>query len=1132
MNETAADEPRKPIPLLSRVVATFMRGDVAVSLVIVSISLGGMALLLTPREEDPQITVPMADLIVAAPGLGPHEIERQITSRLERIIYQVEGVEHVYSRSLPERSITTVRFYVGQDRERALVRLQNEIDFFRDQIPPQVSDWVIKPRDVDDVPIVVATIWSEKPQLYDDADLRRMAEELLQPLAAIRDTNRVTLVGGRPERVRIELDPSRLAAHGTSALRVTEAVRTANRNARAGEVQQGNEQFTVESGPFLNSAEELGNLIVATHEGRPVFLREVATVTAGPSEVEHYSWIGFGPAADRRVSQPPEYFPAVHIAIAKRPGANNVWVADQVQSRLKELAKSHFPDGVHYRITRDYGKTANDKVNRLVQSLGVAVVSVMILLWLVLGWRTALVIGVAIPVCYALTLAVNFLIGYSINRVTLFALILALGLIVDDPITDVENIARYFRESPLPRRKAVLRAVQEVRPALIISTLTVIAAFFPLNLITGMMGPYMAPMSANVPIAVTISTVIVSFMLTPWLAYKIIGGGHTGGRGTRTPDASQEDSPEADQEAAVKRRPIYRFYNRLLRPVLERRWASYAVLALVVLLFLLALAPPVFRLVPIKMLPYDNKDEFLVVVDLPESATLEQTNQVARRIGDYLSRVHEVRDYEIFVGIASPVDFNGLVRRYYLRNRPNMASIRVNLRPKEYRQQQSHGLLLRLRPRIAEIGNKLGANIKLVEVPPGPPVVATITGVVHGPPGASYQELVDAARTVRQRLEDEPGVVDVDDSAEAPQQQWRFEAQRAKIRQAGVTEEQVAQTLQLAIRGDRRQVMHDERNVNATRIEFRLPRPDRSTIAGLQQLMLNTPNGQVPLHELGRFHRTQEPLSHWHQDLERVAYVYAEVAGRPPGDAIADLQADLQNEAVSETIDAAANPAEPRPLSERSWLQPGGGLPWSLPRGFEVAWSQEGEWEITLRVFRDLGFAYAAALIGIFAILMFQTGSRIMPLVIMSAIPLTLIGIMPGFWLLNLITEETVGGYSNPVFFTATSMIGIIVLSGVVIRNSVLLIEFVQDALEKRIELTEAIVQSVAVRTRPILLTAATTLVGNLFIVLDPIFAGLAWAIIFGIITSNLFTLLVVPVIYGLLFRKQSRSGRHSGTVP
>jgi multidrug efflux pump subunit AcrB len=863
------------------------------------------------------------------------------------------------------------------------------------------------------------------------------------------------------------------------------------------------------------------DLIVAVHDGRPVFLRDVATVRDAPAEVESYTWIGFGPAERRDPAARARRLPAVHIALAKRPGANNVWVADRVKARLAELADEHLPAGVRYRITRDYGQTANDKVNRLVQSLGVAIVSVMLLLFLVLGWRTALVIAIAIPVCYALTLAVNLLIGYSINRVTLFALILALGLIVDDPITDVENIARYLRESSLPARRAVLRAVQEVRPALIISTLTVITAFLPLNFITGMMGPYMAPMSANVPIAVTISTVVVSFMLTPWLAYAVVGRGRKNS-GRRRPSGGQEQTPSEDgQEAAVRQRPIYRFYDRLLRPVLKRRWAGLSVLAVVGLLFLLALAPPLFRLVPIKMLPYDNKDEFLVVIDLPESATLEETDRVAQRIGGHLSRVREVRDYETFVGTASPVDFNGLVRRYYLRNEPHMASIRVNLVPKEYRRKQSHAILLRLRPAVARLGRELGANVKMVEVPPGPPVLATITGVIHGPPGAPYERLAGAARKVRRRLEREPGVVDVDFSAEMPQQRWMFEVDRAKIRQAGVTEEQVARTLQLAVRGDRRQVLHQARDVDPTRIEFRLPRPDRSTIADLRRLTVRSPNGQLPLSELGRFRRRREPLSHWHQDLVPVAYVYAEVAGRPPGDAIADVQADFRAEASG---GASANPGdsmEPRPLAERNWLQLGGGLPWTLPAGYRVAWAQEGELEITLRVFRDLGLAYAAALVGIFAILMFQTGSRIMALVVMSAIPLTLIGIMPGFWVLNLVAEESIGGYSNPVFFTATSMIGIIVLSGVVIRNSVLLIEFIEDALGRGTETTEAIVQSVAVRTRPILLTAATTLVGNLFITLDPIFSGLAWAIIFGIITSNLFTLLVVPVMYGLLFHRR-----------
>jgi len=1119
MNQSRTQDKGGQTPLLTRIVATLMRGDVAISLIAVSAALGCGALLLTPREEDPQITVPIADLIVHAPGLGPEEIERQITSRLERIVFQVQGVEHVYSRVLPERSITTVRFFVGEHREHALVRLQNEIDFFRDEIPSQVADWVVKPRDIDDVPIVVATFWSERPEQYDDADLRRLAEEFLQPLAGIRETNRVELIGGRPRRIRVELDPARLAAHGVSALAVTEVVRAANSNVRAGTVQQGNEQFTVEAGPFLSSAWDVKNLMVASRDGRPVFLRDVATVRDAHADKENYTWIGFGPGEGRESPARDPHLPAVHIAVAKRPGANNVWVADDVKSRLEKLAPQLLPAGVEYRITRDYGKTANDKVNSLVRSLGVAIVSVMLLLWLVLGWRTALVIAIAIPVCYALTLAVNLLIGYSINRVTLFALILALGLIVDDPITDVENIARYLRESRLPGREAVLQAVQEVRPALIISTLTVITAFLPLNFITGMMGPYMAPMSANVPIAVTISTAVVSFMLTPWLAYVIAGRSRESGDSRTASNSDARPSSQGRRENGVRQRPMYHVYNRLLRPVIERRWASQGLLAVVVVLFLLALTPPLFRLVPIKMLPYDNKDEFLVLVDMPESTTLEETDMVARRVGDLLSQVHEVRDYEIFVGTASPVDFNGLVRRYYLRNGPHVASLRVNLVPKEYRQKQSHAILLRVRPLLARLGREMGANIKLVEVPPGPPVLATITGVVHGPPDAGYEQLVDAARQVRQRLEREPGVVDVDFSAEMPQKQWMFEVDRTKIRQAGATEQQVALTLQLAIRGSRRQVLHDKREVNPTHIEFRLPRPDRSTIAQLQQLAIITPVGRVPLHELGRFRERQEPLSRWRQDLVPVAYVYGEVAGRPPGDAVADVQADLRDARPPKGSNGNHNAAVPRPMDRRGWLDYGGGLPWSLPAGYRVTWTQEGELEVTLRVFRDLGFAYAAALISIFFILMFQTRSRIIPLVIMSAIPLTLIGIMPGFWLLNVIAEEEVGGYGNPVFFTATSMIGIIVLSGVVIRNSVLLIEFIQDATDKGTELTEAIVQSVAVRTRPILLTAATTLVGNLFITLDPIFSGLAWAIIFGIITSNLFTLLVVPVIYGLLFR-------------
>lgn len=1136
-DEMQTGQPDRP-PLLSRIVATLMRGDVAISLMIVSFVLGGFALVMTPREEDPQIAVPMADLIVRAPGLTPEEVENQITSRLERIIYQVEGVEHVYSRAAFGSSITTVRFFVGQDRERALVRLQNELDFFQDRIPPQVTSWLIRPRDIDDVPILVATLWSAQPDRYHDVELRRMAEELVQRLSAIRNTNQVQVIGGRPLRLRVDLLPSNLAGHGTSAAFVVEAVRSANIRMRAGNGQENDEQFWVELDGFVDSPKTVEELIVATHQDRPVYLREVANVTLRPADVEQYTWIGFGPGDDSgggdqtsrgrdRDGPQTQAFPAVHIAAAKRPGANNVWVADEIKKELKRVADDFLPDGVGYRITRNYGQTANDKVNRLVQSLAVAIVSVLLLLGTVVGWRAALVIAIAVPVCYSLTLFINYLIGYSINRVTMFALILALGLIVDDPITDVENIARYLRESRLPTRPAILQAVQEVRPALIISTLTVVVAFLPLNFITGMMGPYMAPMSANVPIAVTVSTVVVSFMLTPWLCSVVIGRGRDSGRQDEKDTLPANDGRASEGERPdVKGKAVYRFYRRLLGPIVARRWLSWLVLAGVVFLFFLSLVPPVLRFVGVKMLPYDNNDEFQVIIDMPEPTTLERTDAAARKVGAYLSTIKEVEDYSIFVGTPSPVDFNGLVRRYYLREGSHMASLRINLIPQEYRTQQSHELLLRLRPDIRRLSEELGANIKLVEVPPGPPVISTITGVIHGPPTADYEQLIDASEVVRTRLEQEPGVVDVDVSAQAVQSRWVFKPERQKARLAGIGEEAIGRTIQLALRGNREQVYHRPREVNPTRIEFRLPRPERTSISQLRQLLIASPNGQIPLTELGRFEKLREPQSRRRRDLELVAYVFAEVAGRPPGDAIMDIQSD-QEETPAKTRghgDGNNGPDESEsiPLDERTWLQPGGGQHWSLAKGFQVEWAEEGEWEITLQVFRDLGLAYAAALTGIFAILMFQTGSRFIPLVIMTAIPLTLIGIMPGFWLLNALTATEIGGFRNPTFFTATSMIGMIVLSGVVIRNSVLLIDFIQEATKAGAGPQEAIIQSVAVRTRPILLTAATTLVGNLFITLDPIFSGLAWAIIFGVITSNLFTLLVVPVIYGLLIKASS----------
>ncbi len=1084
---------------LTRIVEAFLRGDVAILVIVVALLMGLVALLLTPREEEPQIVVPMADIFVDAPGLSAAEVERQVTDRLEKLLHQIDGVEYIYSMSRSGQSVVTVRFFVGEDREDSLVKLYNKLNSNIDQIPPVVSSWVVKPLEIDDVPIVIATLWSESEDRLGDHELRRIAEEVQMDLQAIPNTNRVWIVGGRPRRIRVELDAQRLAARRTSPLQVAEALRASNFNARSGSFEQQDRSFVVEAGHFLSSVEELEGLVVSVAAGRPVYLGDVAAVSDGPAEVDSYSWIGFGPA-DEADGKRGRFHPAVHLAVAKRKGTNAVAVARLVDERLGRLAATHFPAGVRYRITRDYGETADEKVDDLVEALFVAVLTVVGLIGLVIGWRAAFVVAVAIPVCYGLTLFFNLVAGYTINRVTMFALILSLGLLVDDPITDVENIARYFSMRTLSARDSVLRAVQEVRPALILSTLAIIASFVPMVFITGMMGPYMAPMALNVPLTVTISTV-VAFVLTPWMAMVALRGG----------------GDDADEAFDLARSPLYRLSNFVIGGILDRPRLPPIVLAAVLGLLLLALAPALLRWVPLKMLPYDNKNEIQIVIDMPEGTTLDRTAAVARRFADYIGSEAEVRDYEVFVGLSSPMDFNGMVRHFFLRGGANVAEVRVNLAPKERREQQSHAIVLRWRKPLAALAAELGANTKIVEVPPGPPVLATITAEVYGPSGADHGAILDAAKAVRDRLAREPGVVDVDASIESDQVLWSFETDKAKAALSGISTEAVALTLGLAVGGLEVTTLHVPGEVDPLWIELRLPRRQRSAIDELGELYVQGREGDVvQLSSIGRFVERVEGQTIYHKNLRRVSYVYGEVAGRPPADAIVDIQSDRGS-----SEDSGAS-APLRSVTSRTWLSPGGGDPWSLPRGFDVEWAGEGEWKITLDVFRDLGLAFGAALVGIFVILMFQTKSRALPMLIMLAIPLTLIGIMPGFWLLNVLGSEPVGGYPNPEFFTATAMIGMIALAGIVVRNSVVLIDFIHIAEAEGHTRRESIVRAVAVRTRPILLTAGTTFLANLVITLDPVFAGLAWSIIFGIGASTLFTLIVIPVAYAMLFGMES----------
>jgi len=1093
-------------PWTSQVVEAFLRSNLSAMLVIVALLAGGVALWVTPREEEPQIIVPLADVMVSVPGSSASEVERQVATRLEKLLYQIDGVEYVYSMSRADQAVVTVRFYVGEDREDSLVKLCNKISMNTDVVPPQVAGWVVKPIEVDDAPIVAVTLWSDR---YDDFALRRMAEELELRLGEVPGTGRTEVIGGPARQVRVLFDPDQMASRGISVQQLTNALRGANVTLPADGFDQADRRYAVEAGTAFSSADELEDLVVGVGGGRPVYLREVARVVDGPTEPTNYCRFGFGPAADQAGGADGRDFPSVTVAVAKRKGWDARRVSTAVQQRVEQLKSSVLPEGVHARITRDYGKTANDKVNELVEGLGVAIVIVIALIAVTLGWREGLIVATAVPITFALTLLINWLAGYTINRVTLFAMILALGLVVDDPIVDVENIFRHLKMRKQKPLAAVLTAVNEVRPPIILATLAVIVSFIPMLFITGMMGPYMRPMALNVPLAMLMS-LVVAFTITPWMSYHVLKGEY----------GKREEKPYVLEDSLV-----YRAYRAVIAPMLERRAARWTLLGVMVVLFGFSCWLAMDRRVPLKMLPFDNKNELQVVVDMPEGTTLERTEAVTADLARYLRGVGEVTDVTTYVGTASPMDFNSMVRHYYLRRGPNVADIRVNFVHKYERRQQSHEMALRIRNDLTAIAQRGGANIKVVEVPPGPPVLSTVVAEIYGQPYHSYDDLTVAARTVGQRLAEEPGVVDVDDTIEAEQVKLRFILDKEKAALAGLSTAEVAEVVQAAVAGTSVSVMRLGDEVNPLSIVIQLPVAKRSDVALLSQMYVSGRGGRmVQLAELGRFEQTRVDQTIYHKNQRRVVYVFGEMAGRAPAEAILDVQADRD----------IASAASARPLAARSYLDNGGGVGWSVGDGIEVVFSGEGEWKITIDVFRDLGIAFAAACMGIYILLVYETGSYLMPLILMISIPLTIIGIMPGFWLLNAIGVHTVGPaggtlfgnlWPTPTFFTATGMIGMIALSGIAVRNAILLIEFVHKGTAAGKPLTQAIIESGAVRFRPIFLTAGTAMLAAWPITLDPIFSGLAWALIFGLFVSTAFTLVVIPTVYYMAYGRGGAAG-------
>ncbi len=1116
----AAPEQSRQHGFTNALVRAFLTSNLSLILIVVAAAAGVTALLVTPREEDPQIVVPLADVYVTFPGHSAAEVEQLVSTPLEKLLYEIDGVEYVYSMSREDEAIITVRFYVGEDRERSLVKLFKRMDEHVDIVPPGVTGWVVKPVEIDDVPMVTLTLRSETSDEY---VLRRVADEMVARLTPLENLSRAYVVGGLARTVHVYLDPARLAAYRVSPLQVPRALAAVNLTRRAGESARGDERFIVQAGRALTAPRELEEVVVAVSGERPVFLKDVATVVDGPEEPTHHVRHGWGPARgfDSAIGMAGTSLggaaasdgsaapvPAVTIAIAKKKGTNAVAVARQVLAAAERLKAEVIPDDIEVVITRNAGFTANEKVNELVEALAVAVFIVIALLTLGLGWRESLIVAVAVPVVFGLTLAINLMLGFTINRVTLFALILSLGLLVDDPIVDVENISRHFALRGRATRDIVLEAVAEIRPPLITATLAVIVSFLPMFFITGMMGPYMRPMALNVPVAMLMS-MLVAFTITPWMSFHALRRRYTDARVTPS---------DAHGASDVRGTALYRFFYPLMAPLLKSRVRAWAFLIVMGGLTVLAALLALTRHVPLKMLPYDNKNELLLVLDLPESTTLERTDALVREMEDFMRSVPEVTDVTSYVGVASPMDFNGMVRHYYLRRAPHLAELRVNLVGKKSRPIQSHALALRLRDDLSAMAARHHADLKIVETPPGPPVIASVVAEVYGRADQPYEDLQSGAAAVRARLAAEPGVVDTDDSREAAVSKLEFVADREKAALHGVSIGNIAQALSMSVGGADVGMVHVSGERQPLAIRLRLPRSLRSNVDELARLHVQGENGSfVPLGELGSWSTREVDQTIYHKNMERVAYVFAETAGRAPADVVVDVQADF-TDSLHSMVQVSTPPAPARPVSQRTFLRPGGGVPWTLPEGIRVDFAGEGEWKITLDVFRDLGLAFAAALVGIYVLLVAQTGSFLLPLVVMLAIPLNVLGIMPGFWLLNAAFAGDVGGYANPIFFTATGMIGMIALAGIVTRDAVILVDFIHLSVARGRTLFDAIMESRVVRLRPILLTAGTAMLSAAPIALDPIFSGLAWSLIFGLFASTVFTLFVIPVAYWLLY--------------
>ncbi len=1039
-----------------------------------SLLLGLGAVYLLPREEEPQIIVPMIDLFVQSPGSSAKEVEERVTKPMEKLLWEIPGVEYIYSTSSPGMAMAIVRFLVGTKEEDAVIRLNQKMYSNFDLIPPGTSTPLIKARSIDDVPILALTLSSER---YDHYTLRRLAAQLHDAIKEVPNVSEVKVIGGQRRQMRVVLDAARMAAYNVAPMAVHAKLEQVNAQSLAGSFAEGNREFLVQAGGFLQDAGEIGRVVIGVYNNRPIYLRDVADIMDGPEEAADYVFHGFGPSARYshelgHASAGPlsPIVPAVTLSIAKRKGTNAIVVADAVLEKVKGLQGDTIPSDVRVSVTRNYGETAEEKSNELLYHMFLAVVSVTLLIALALGFRESGTVALAIPVTLALTLVVFYFYGYTINRVTLFALIFSIGILVDDAIVVVENIVRHFHipeNKGRPLVQVAVEAVDEVGNPTLLATVTVIAAILPMAFVRGLMGPYMEPIPIGASAAMIFS-VAISFIVTPWAALRLL--------------RHREEHAGAGNHGEGR---LDRLYRHIMNPLITRaRWRN-VFLALIVALLVSACALVPLKRVLVKMLPFDNKSEFQIVIDMPEGTTLEETAAVTREIGDYVRTIPEVTDYQMYAGTASPYNFNGLVRHYFLRRGPNVADIQVNLAPKKYRPAQSHAIAKRVRPPIQAIAKRHGARVKVAEVPPGPPVLQTLVAEIYGP---EYSRQLEVARQVRDIFDATEGVVDVDSYVEDDQAKYRFDVDQEKAALNGVSVDQINDTLALALEGKGAGLAHIPNEKEDVPVMLRLGRAERSGVERLKQIKVQGSGGNlVSLGQLARIEEVIADKSIYHKNLMPVVYVTGDVGGQEesPVYVIMTLMKKVSQLALPEGY-AITQYSTHQPLS-----------------GATLALKWDGEWHITYEVFRDLGLAFAAVLVLIFILVVGWFQSLKTPFVIMAAIPFSLVGILPAHWLMG-------------AFFTATSMIGFIAGAGIVVRNSIILVDFIELRLKQGMPLAQAVIDAGAVRFRPMLLTAAAVVVGASVILFDPIFQGLAISLMAGEVASLLLSRMAVPVLYYL----------------